>query len=311
MNPTTIAAQISPQRSTQYSALANALAPYELMLSPLGSQISEPLQIALGGQPYLKFDLTGALDQEALYELAHMAMTNAFFGYHEEIAEQRGPFLQPLSLVSSLENGPQLPAELAIARRYRGKTNELFTQFLCNLARYSSDLSQRPWQTLRILDPLAGGGTTLFTGLVLGADVAGVEQNLKDVQSTVTFLRQFAQEARISHQISEERLKKLGHRWVCKLGKNESDQQAIFTSGDTALTAQLVAGFRPHLIVTDLPYGIQHNGKLIMLLQNALPVWEKLLPPSGCLAFSWDATRFSRVERVDRVIKERDIIVAR
>jgi len=292
----------------------------------------------LGGQNYLKFSFAGEWSDETRYELSHLAMTNAFFVYHEQIGDQTGPFLQPITTATkSIARSIAIPPELAIARRYRGKTNELFTHFLCNLARSASDLSQRPWHTLRILDPLSGGSTTLFTGLVLGADVAGVEQNLQDVQSSVTFMRQFAQEARISHQVAEERLKNVGRRWVVQIGKKRSkDQhQAIFTCGDTADTQHLIAGFRPHLIVTDLPYGIQHKGTLISLLQNALPVWTELLPRSGCLAFSWDATRFSRSEMiqvmtdscdlsvqnhapydqlahgVDRVIKQRDVIVAR
>ena len=97
----------------------------------------------------------------------------------------------------------------------------------------------------------------------------------------------------------------------------------------------MLAGFKPHLIVTDLPYGIQHQGQLIALLEAALPVWAKLLPQQGSLAFAWDATRFPREQmidvvqgaapvavldappynelahRVDRVIKRRDILVLR
>jgi tRNA G10 N-methylase Trm11 len=97
----------------------------------------------------------------------------------------------------------------------------------------------------------------------------------------------------------------------------------------------LIAGFKPHLIVTDLPYGIQHQGPLAALLTAGLPVWASLLVPGGALVFSWDATRFPRPEmirlvesvsplrvldeppydrlahRVDRVIKQRDVLVAR
>ena len=82
-------------------------------------------------------------------------------------------------------------------RRYRGKTNEIFTHFLCNVARFSSEYATQPWSALRVLDPLAGGGTTLFVALTLGADVAGIEQNRDDVKSTVAFLQQYTREARI------------------------------------------------------------------------------------------------------------------
>jgi hypothetical protein len=173
-----------------------------------------------------------------------------------------------------------------------------------------------------------------LTALMLGASAAGVEQNEKDVASTATFLRQFLQEERISHRVKEERLKQVGRRWTFSIGK-PATQECLLASGDTIESKVLLAGFRPHLIVTDLPYGIQHQGKLEQLLTAALPVWAALLPPSGALAYSWDATRFPRqqmvdvVEKVgqlqildsgvytelghpvDRVIKRRDVLVAR
>jgi tRNA G10 N-methylase Trm11 len=89
------------------------------------------------------------------------------------------------------------------------------------------------------------------------------------------------------------------------------------------------------LIVTDLPYGIQHRGQLVELLTEALPVWASLLTSGGAMALAWESTRFARNEmialvestgllgvrnespydrlmhRVDRVIKQRDIIVAK
>lgn len=324
----TFLAQIAPQRSTQYANLAAQLAPLELQVSPLASLISEPQPVTLAGQAYVRFTLPTLPDAMQRYELGTLATLTAFYEWFDQIGEVTGPLLRPL------ETGfvPALPAELVSARRYRGKTNELFTHFLCNLARFSSKFADQPWPALRLVDPLAGGGTTLFTGLMLGATVAGVEQNEQDVQSTVVFLRDFLRDARIACQIKEERFKKLGRRWVCALGK--PPQTCILALGDTVHTADLLPGFKPHLIVTDLPYGIQHNGPLIELLTRSLPVWAKLLLPGGALVFSWDATRFPRSEmielveqsssfkvrnvppydhlghRVDRVIKQREVLVA-
>jgi hypothetical protein len=93
----------------------------------------------------------------------------------------------------------------------------------------------------------------------------------------------------------------------------------------------------PHLIVADLPYGIQHHGALHSgldeLITAALPVWAGLLLPGGAMVLAWESTRFPRadmialaqsacpltvldtppynllVHRVDRVIKNRDVIV--
>jgi hypothetical protein len=327
---TTLVAQIAPQRSTQYADLARALAPHELQLSALGEHISHIRPLALGGQSYIQFDLPSEPDESQARELGLLAMTSAFFVYHDQIGGVKGPFLRPIELRAS----PAFPPELITTRRYRGKTNELFTQFMCNVARASSALGERPWSTLRLFDPLSGGGTTLLAGLVLGASVAGVEHSAKDVESTVSFLQQFMRNKGIAHKVKRERLKGTGKRWLIEIGK-EPRQLCVLAHGETADSAKLIAGFRPHLIVTDLPYGIQHQGQLTELLTGALPVWSSLLPPSGALVMSWESTRFERADmtalvesvcpmtvcsdppydalahRVDRVIKQRDVLVAR
>lgn len=326
----TIVAQIAPQRSTQYADLASALAPQELRLSPLGSRITEISPLTMGGQAYLRFCLDGELDEAQAQELGLFAATSAYFCYYDHIGDTEGPLLRPIELPGQYA----LPLELLVARRYRGKTNEMFTRFLCNVARASSALHSRPWDSLRVFDPLAGGGTTLFAALVLGASAAGVDHNAKHVESTASFLQTFMRQAGIACRVKKERLKGIGRRWLVDIGK-ERQQQCLLAHGDTVESTALISGFRPHLIVTDLPYGIQHKGELTSLLGQVLPVWASLLPPSGALAFAWDANRLPRNEmvslvesscpmgvlneppydalahRVDRVIKRRDVLVAR
>lgn len=327
----TILAQIAPQRSTQYAALAAELAPHELQLSSLGSKMTSIEPVELGGQAYLRFELQsepGAVEAE---ELAMLAMTSGYFVYFEKLGRTKGPLLRPIE--SSFK--PALPPSLMMARRYRGKTNEMFTHFMCNVARFSSDFAARPWSELRLFDPLMGGGTTLFAALMLGADVAGVDTRTKDVESTAAFLKQFMREQRIGCQEKQERLKQLGRRWRFTLGRRKMQQHCLLAAGDTLDSKQLLGGFQPHLIVADLPYGIQHRGALEALVRKAVPVWAGLLPKGGTLIFAWESKRFSRAHlidlvqtvtplqvydqppynqlahRVDRVIKERDLLVAR
>ena len=326
-----LAAQTAPQRSTQYAQLASTLAPFELQLSSLGPMISALEAVEMGGQAYLRFDLDAELDPALRYELGSLAMSSACFIYFDHLAEHPGPLLQPVDSGFA----PFLSPDLVMTRRYRGKTNEMFTHFLCNLARYSSDFAHRRWETLRLMDPLAGGGTTLLTALMLGADSVGVERDEQAVTTTVAFLRDYMRGEGIACKIKEERLQRLGQRWWCSIGK-ESSRQLVFALGDSAQADQLISGFKkPHLIVTDLPYGIQHHGVLVDLLEAVLPVWTRLLSEGGALVFAWESTRFSRAEmidlvesasplkvlndapydqlahRVDRVIKARDVIVAR
>jgi len=327
---TTLLAQIAPQKSTQYADLARVLAPCELQLSPLEITLEETPHIRLGEQLYVQFELPQAPNLEQARELGMLSMTSAFFIRHEGLGGIPGPLLQPIETGFS----PVLPRELMMARRYRGKTNELFTHYLCNVARYSSALAHRPWENLRVFDPLAGGGTTLFAALVLGASVAGVEHSQKDVQTTAAFVRQFMREQGIPCKESRARLKGVGQRWTFAIGK-EQQQTCIIAQGDTVDAHALISGFRPHLIVGDLPYGIQHKGQLAALLEVGLPVWEALLPTGGALVLAWESKRVPRPDmidliqsisqlvvldeppynqmahRVDRVIKRRDVLVAR
>jgi len=154
------------------------------------------------------------------------------------------------------------------------------------------------------------------------------------VESTATFIAQFAREQHIPFGEKEERMKKYGRRWNFTIGPLQ--QQCAFARGDTLQSAELMHTLkRPHLVVTDLPYGIQHRGQLVDLIEQALPVWAGMLQAGGAIVMSWDSTRFSREDmialagkmpamrvlndppydqmqhRVDRVIKQRDVVCLR
>ena len=325
-----IVAQIAPQRSTQYAEWVTALAPFELELSLVGSGLTDAITpVKLGPHTYLKLKLATEPDDLVLQSLDNLATTDAYFYYYEDIAGVKGPFLKPLDVPSSRF----LPPSLVSTRRYRGKTNEVFTQFMCNVARYSSDFRSTPWNRITLVDPLAGGGTTLFVGLSLGADVGGVETNKAVAEGTVAFLKEYMREGRIAAQFREDKLKNIGKRWFITLDKTA---RCVVGHGDTSEVSTFFHGLkRPQLIVTDLPYGIQHRAQWKSMLISALPAWSGILAEGGALAFSWNATDLVREEmialvqevsdftvmndppynqmahRVDRVIKNRDIIVAR
>ena len=333
MTPTTrIAAQLAPQRSTQYSNLARDLAQQELLASPLAATLQDLWLRSIAGQDYLLFDVSGPLAPETVGLLANMAMTGSVFEMFDSIGDVAGPLLRPIEAVRPAF----ISSDMAATRRYKGKTNEIFTHFLCNVAKYASDFHSSDWSTLAVVDPLCGGGTTLFTALSLGANVAGLDLDRTDIESTATFITQYCRENRIAVITKEERLRKLGsRRWLFQIGR-EDRRGCMLAHGDAGQSVELLAGFgRAHLIVTDLPYGIQHRGPLHQLLADCLPGWTDLLVSGGAIAFSWDSTRLDRkemmalvadaanlevvdrppydrlVHRVDRVIKRRDVLVAR
>lgn len=330
MDSTTLLAQIAPQRSTKYANLAQTLAPIELQLSPLLDSLESLQPIELGDQFYLRCELTAPLTDRQKAELGTLAMCRGFFSLYETIGGVDGPFLQAVETAFE----PAFPRELMTTRRYKGKTSDLFTHFMLNIARASTRFATLPWSQLRVFDPLAGGGSTLFAALVLGAEAMGIEQSKRSMDMTAAFAKQFMQEKRLSYDLKEERLRKQkAKRWLFQLNKGAT--RLTLARGEISQTSDLLGGVkRPHFVLSHLPLGNQHAGRLEDLLLEGVPIWAKRVLPGGAIVLSWDATRFSRlrmielleysaeltvlnhapydqiVHRVDRVIKQRDVIVA-
>ena len=206
---------------------------------------------------------------------------------------------------------------------------------LLNLALFGGAFADRLDTRLRVLDPLAGGGTTLFLALAAGYDAVGIEQGKRDVETTAAFAAAFCREARIPHRELHEKAKR---RHRLELGPRDDQRLLVLQQGDAreadTLLADVPGGARFHAIAADLPYGIQHGGSAEALVAEAAPAWERVLVPGGALALAWDATRLPRERlraalvdhcglevrddgpyasfehRVDRVIKQRDVLVA-
>ncbi|GCF09051.1 hypothetical protein [Dictyobacter arantiisoli] len=336
-----IALKITPQRSTQYAHMTAILATPEVLASPLGAMIQTLQPVTLAGQAYLLATVEDAND-ECLPLLQHLiprlgAISEAH-EYFEQVGDIAGPLLRPLEPQFT----PFVPFEMAEARRYKGKTNETFTRVLLNAALFAGHYrSQDPTQTsqrLRILDPLSGGGTTLFLALALGYDAFGIDLGRQDVDSTAVFIRQYLASEHIHLKETDERGRHSGRRYQFEIGRKGQAHHLVLAHGNAAESAfhmrEVVGGPHMHAIVGDLPYGIQHLGEVSSLLSKALPVWEEMLFPGGTVALAWNATRIEREalvalfqkhtqlqvrndapytqfsHPVDRVIKKRDILVA-
>ncbi len=334
-----LALKITPQRSTQYANMAEALASPELLASPLGVAIAHLEPTRLAGQDYLLADIAPEQDESALLSqlaqiLPRLGTISEGYEYFAHLAEIEGPLLRPVEP----QFAPFVPLEMAEVRRYKGKTNELFTRVLLNMAIFAGAYREQFGGRLRVLDPLAGGGTTLFQALAAGYDAFGIEHNRQDVSTTEVFVRQYLHSEHIPYKELDERGRKAGRRYQFEVGRKGETRHLVLVHGETAQAAQhlqeVPGGPRMHAIVGDLPYGIQHFGEIADLLNAALPVWERLLMPGGTLALAWNATRIERAEltrlierrtalhirteapyiqmehTVDRVIKKRDIVIA-
>lgn len=330
-----LALAIAPQRTTLYGNLARFLAAPEVFASPLGPRIRDWEHRRLGGQQYLLLDLDGDLTGQDLALLARLGTIDATHEYFERIGDLAGPLLRPLEW----EWSPFLPLELVETRRYRGKTSELFSAVLLNLALFAGAFSTQLGERLRVLDPLAGGGTTLFTALTRGHDAVGIERDREDIESTDTYVRQFLRGIGVPFKRVDERVRGAGRRYLFTIGRQDATRLLALVLGDTNDTPDLLAGLpggaRFHAVVADLPYGVQHRGQVEALLTAALPLWADALLPGGAIALAWEASHLQRPEAralvnrhrglrvadeppynalehpVDRQIKRRDVLVIR
>ena len=330
-----LALLIAPQRNTQYGNLARFLALPELHASPLGSRLVAWERRRIGRQDWLLVDITGELDQPDYDVLDRLGTIGAVFEWFDDVAGLVGPLLRPLTSRWT----PFATVELVEARRYRGKTNELFTSVLLNLALFASDWGESLAEHLRILDPLAGGGTTLFAALTRGYDAVGIEQEKNDIDTTDAYVRQFFRELGVPCQRLEERVRGVGRRILFTIGRRPETRLLGLVHGATFATPALLDGLpggaRFHAVVADLPYGIQHQGQVRHLLEEGVPAWADTLLPGGALALAWDASSLRRTaaitlieqhfglrvldeapfnvleHAVDRQIKHRDVLIVR
>jgi len=324
---TRLFAVLAPQRATLYSQWVRQLAPYEWQASPLGPYMNAWTYRTLGGLEGMEIELTRPLQKEDVLLLGYFALTAGVF----RLKPGDPPTLHPLPLQPPYV----LPRTLLETRRYKGKTNELITEFLLNLGWFASPWAKQVPSRLRVIDPICGGGTTLFAALIRGWDAYGVERDAKTVETTVAYLKTFLRTARIKHKVQPSRLLGLGQRWTFDIKVMDPPLTCVLTRGDTGDTFELLASPKAHLLVADFPYGIQHRGLVMDLLSRGMAGWLRSLRKGAVLVLMWDQRTLKRNEfasileglgnvevlqeppwnqlmhPVDRVIKKRDILVAR
>ena len=288
-----------PHQNVRYRQSLVKLAEQELLmtLSALGYDCDVKVG-EMGGAACLEFEAQ-PLSERDMRMMSTLANVFVMF-------ENNGGLI-PLESSHPEYIGEDLPALL----KYKGKTNEMFTDTMITMALAASGFMGMHDQELIVCDPMAGRGTTLMLALRRGYHGVGIEIGKADVKEACDYMTRYLEFHRIKHKKSESSLTVRGQAGGRETKFVLSDTAEHFKAGDTR-TLRMIAGDTRdalallkaksvHLMVTDIPYGVQKGtaGKQDSIggtLLKALPGWHDTLKPGGVLAMSFNTYVTKREE---------------
>ena len=282
-----------------------------MTLSALGRE-AEVVPQKMGGAMFLTFE-AAKLTERDMRMLSQLASVYMLF-------EMEDGKLTTLERTHPNYVGEDLPALL----KYKGKTNEMFTDTMLTMALAASAFMPVHDSQLVVCDPMAGRGTTLMLALRRGYHGIGIEIGKADVKEAADYMTRYLEFHRIKYKRTDSALTVRG-----QVGGREnkfvfSDSAEHFKDGDTR-TLRLICGdtreaealLKPnsvHLMVTDAPYGVQkgtagRQDSIGGTIAAALPGWFDVLKSGGVLAMSFN-THVTRREGLVRLFEKAGFEIA-
>lgn len=281
-----------PHANVRYRSEAQKLAEAELglMLGRAAPEV-EFASAECMGIPVLELTSAEKLSENCISALRGHSLLYGLFENREDGA---------LTPVCGREK-PLLGEDLPGILKYKGKTNEIFTQLLVNVALYSASF-KNPQAQIRMLDPMCGRATTLFVGANRGWSCTGADLDKADLKEAEQFFKRYLEYHRYKHSIERTSLTVQGRKPANSVQFTFSDTPEHYkqrqtasirlVNADATATRETFGQKAFHMIVCDLPYGVQHashGGSLEQLLAKVLPGWREALMPGGTIAVSFNA----------------------
>lgn len=293
---------LKPHPNARYRQSVSQLAKIELQaILRAWSVHEEPGCEMLGSEPFLFFSVPQMSDGLLRALSRHSACCLLC-----EVLD--GKLLKPV------EKKPAffMPEELPQVLKYKGKTNADFTMMLLNCAIAASEYAQSE-QPLTVLDPVCGKGTTAFCALCLGNNAIGVDRDEKSLHEADTYLARSLKLNRLKHKraIGSQTLTGGGHVQTTDFTiaqtaeeQKQGDVRSLrLISGDAGQLGQMMKPASCHVIVGDLPYGVQHApqedrglSSPERLLSRIAGGCAQVLKRGGIAAFSFNAYTLTRAK---------------
>jgi SAM-dependent methyltransferase len=211
-----------------------------------------------------------------------------------------GPQLTPLVVTTGFTGHE----DFVFGSKYKGKTNERLTQLLINLG--LAAIGAGSGENVKLLDPMCGRGTTLLWAMRYGIKARGIEQDVKALADVHQSLKKWSKLHRQKHQLREGSIGKADKKGIGKFLEYTTEEGAMkMVIGDARNAYDLYKGEKFDLLVSDLPYGVQHfasdgaRNPLAVLEASAMQ-WEQCLKPGGAIVLAFNTY----------IPKRRDLVAA-
>ncbi len=294
--------QLTPHANIRYRQAQVKLGAAELacLLQGLGIT-AEVTETTVGGLSFLRFEADALSEGQISVLSRHSAALL--------LCEQQGELLRPIEKVSH----DYLTEDLAEVLKYKGKTSAVFTRMMLNCAWAASDFFHNK-EPLTVLDPMCGRGTTCFVALQQGINAVGIDLDNRDLKECADYFERYLQFHRMKHRLDQSSCtvrKKAVPAAVYTIADTkehfrEGDTRTLsLYLGDTALAGELCKKNPPHLLVADLPYGVQHapqegrrTESFLQVMRRALPQWHAAVRKGGAVALSFNTLTLKKAELV-------------
>lgn len=286
----------TPHQNSRYFEATEKLAKNELIL------ILQAFKVAYKNLAYqevsslnlLVFEVDLTLDPRVVKALEVMSTSMAIF-------EIDGMWMKPLEK----QGQAYLMSDLASILKYSGKTNEDFTGLMLNVGVFASDFKDDFDRPLTIFDPMAGKGTTLYKALMSGYHATGVEKEKKSASEMNQYLKRYLKFHHLKHEAKHQTIvisgKNLGTKYTITTANTKEAYKAghvrtlSFAQGDTLDSNAFHKKNHAHVLVTDLPYGVQHPAaEMMAFLDKASAVWFQMIQKGGVAVIAYNTYHLSK-----------------